>query len=276
MTNVLTPFYELIVWPKQALPASEIDKLMMECRVYQTDESITEDWYIEDKGKTNDGLPFIKWPSIDKYWAKVFKRTTDLGLQMYLTLSKLVKCVIFKAYGNADVERGFSLNALIVTADRSALNALSVSGLRTVQDAVRQTHSGRVTDVKITPMLLVVQQAHLKYQADLELNAKAQQEVQSQQAAKDAAHQARSLKCKELADEEKQLQSEIDAAEKVMSDGNKQLADAIHKKDTSAMSVAQVLLVGAQEKMSKNIAELKAILATREDIEQSRAKKPCH
>jgi len=41
--------------------------------------------------------------------------------------------------------------------------------------------------------------------------------------------------------------------------------------------VAQVLLVSAQEKMTKNgknKAELKAILAAREDIEQSRAKKP--
>jgi len=121
-------------------------------------------------------------------------------------------------------------------------------------------------------MLLAVQQAHSKYKADLVLNAKAQQEVQSQQAAKDAAHQERSLKRKELADREKHLQSEIDAAEKLMSDGNKQLADAIHEKDTSAMSVAQVLLVVAQEKMTKNKAELKAILAAREDIEQSRPK----
>jgi len=80
---------------------------------------------------------------------------------------------------------------------------------------------------------------------------KAQQELQSQQAAKDAAHQEQSLKRKELADRKKQLQSEIDAAEKLMSVGNKLLADAIHKKDTSAMSVAQVLLVSAQEKMTK-------------------------
>jgi len=96
------------------------------------------------------------------------------------------------------------VNALIVTA---------VSGLRTVQDAVRQSQSGRITDVKITrPTLLVVQSAHSKYKADLKL---AQQEVQSQNAAKDAAHQERSLKRKELADREKQLQSEIDAAEKL-------------------------------------------------------------
>jgi len=53
--------------------------------------------------------------------------------------------------------------------------------------------------------LLAVQQAHSKCKADLELNAKAQQKVQSQQAAKDAAHQERSLKCKALADREKQL-----------------------------------------------------------------------
>jgi len=33
------------------------------------------------------------------------------------------------------------------------------------------------------------------------------------------------------------------------------------------MSVAQVLLVGAEKKMTKNKAELKAILSAREDIE---------
>jgi len=100
-------------------------------------------------------------------------------------------------------------------------------------------------------MLLAVQQALLKYKADLELNAKVQHEVQSQQAVKDAAQQERSLKRKELVDREKQLQLEIDAAEKLMSDGNKQLADAVQKKDTNAMSVAQVLLVSAQEKWPK-------------------------
>jgi len=125
-------------------------------------------------------------------------------------------------------------------------------------------------------MLPAVRQAHSKYKTDLELNAKAQQEVQSQQAAKDTAHQEISLKRKELAYGENRLQSEIDAAEKLMSDGNKQLTGAIHKKYTSAMSVAQVLLVGAQEKIIKNKAELKAILAAREDIEQSRAKNPRH
>jgi len=60
-----------------------------------------------------------------------------------------------------------------------------------------------------------------------------------------------------------------------MSDGNRQLSDAIHKKNTCAMSVAHVLLVSAQEKMTKNKAEIKAILAVRVDIEQSRAQKPC-
>jgi len=73
---------------------------------------------------------------------------------------------------------------------------------------VRQSQSGEVTFVKITrPMLLAVQQAHSTYKTDLELNE-------------------RSLKRKELADREKRLQLEIDAAEKLMSDGNTQLADA--------------------------------------------------
>jgi len=161
---------------------------------------------------------YRSWLSIDKYWAKVFKKTTDLGQPMCPTLSKLVKCVIIIAHGNADVERGFSANASIVTPNRSALNASSVSGLWTIQDAVRQSRSGSHRCQNNTSYVAGSSAGTFEIQVRSGIKRPSATKSTSQQAANDAAHQEMSLKHKDLADKENQLQSEIDATEKLMSD----------------------------------------------------------
>ncbi|CAM4981143.1 unnamed protein product, partial [Rotaria socialis] len=48
------------------------------------------------------------------------------------------------SHGNADVERGFSENAALITDDRSSLSDISINGLRATKDAVKFYGQGKV------------------------------------------------------------------------------------------------------------------------------------
>ncbi|CAF4246086.1 unnamed protein product, partial [Adineta steineri] len=59
------------------------------------------------------------------------------GHPKYLTLYKLIKNILIISYGNADVERGFSINQNILTEDCTLLSEKSINGLRTTYDVVK-------------------------------------------------------------------------------------------------------------------------------------------
>ena len=48
----------------------------------------------------------------------------------------LIKSVIILAHGNADVERGFSTNALLATPAKASFSTASIVALRTIKDAL--------------------------------------------------------------------------------------------------------------------------------------------
>ncbi|CAF2091876.1 unnamed protein product [Rotaria magnacalcarata] len=69
-------------------------------------------------------------------------------------------------HGNADVERGFSENAALITDDRSSLTLsdISINGLRATKDAVKFYGQGKVHKVPICKGLLDnVEEAHSRY-----------------------------------------------------------------------------------------------------------------
>jgi len=76
--------------------------------------------------------------------------TTPTGVQQYLTLSKLIKCVLSLSHGNSDVERGFSESKHIVTDERSSLSDVSINGLRATSAGVKFFGSGKTHAVSIS------------------------------------------------------------------------------------------------------------------------------
>ena len=81
-----------------------------------------------------------------------------MGNPKYRFLTRLIKSIIVLAHGNADVERGYSVNALLVSSAKTSLSSASFVALRTMKDAIRTLGSGTVLNVPIThDMLCYVQ-----------------------------------------------------------------------------------------------------------------------
>ncbi len=120
------------------LTDSEIDHLYDEWLTYSM-ETIDEKWIIKNVVKDSTGNDNITYQRIDFYWNNVLSITTTDGRPKYPTLSKLVKNILIISHGNADVERGFSINENIIAPNRSLLSEVSINGLRTTYDAVKCT-----------------------------------------------------------------------------------------------------------------------------------------
>jgi hypothetical protein len=90
-------------------------------------------------------------------------------LKKYSCLGKLVRACLSLSHGNADVERSFSVNKQVVTADRVSLGQETISALRFVKDAVRIQGNGQVSGVPVTHrMLQLARSAYSVYQEQLE------------------------------------------------------------------------------------------------------------
>ncbi len=125
---------------------TDIDNLEGEWILYSI-EKIERSWFIKDEYVDSDGINRIQYHSIDFYWNKIFSILTNTGVPKYPTLAKLVKNVLIISHGNAQVERGFSINSNIITENRSGLSESSINGLRLVYDAVKYFGSGSVHKV---------------------------------------------------------------------------------------------------------------------------------
>jgi hypothetical protein len=92
--------------------------------------------------------------------------TDNRGDSKYPTLAAVVKMALSLSHGQADVERGFSLNKHILN-DRSLLSEKVLCATRTVKEVL--IRHGSVTSVPITPALIAAYRgAHKLYKDDLE------------------------------------------------------------------------------------------------------------
>jgi hypothetical protein len=123
------------------LTDNEIDRLRDEWLAYSI-ENIDEKWIIQKKEQDSFGNDHITYQRIDVYWNYVFSITTTSGRPKYPILSKLIRNVLTVSHGNADVERGFSINQNIVSWNRSLLSEASINGLRTAYDVVKHAGGG--------------------------------------------------------------------------------------------------------------------------------------
>ena len=98
---------------------------------------------------TPKGKNTIHYHDIDFYWNKVLAIVRSDGRPKYPTMSKLIKNILIISHGNADVERGFSINGNILTEERTLLSEKSINGLRSIYDAVDFLGNGLVHKVII-------------------------------------------------------------------------------------------------------------------------------
>jgi len=74
---------------------------------------------------------------VDDYWNKIVQMKAADGNVMFKHHPKIIKPLFSLAHGNADPERGFSVNKRLFTSYRSLLSEASINGLRSIEDAVR-------------------------------------------------------------------------------------------------------------------------------------------
>ena len=112
------------------------------------------------------------------------------------------------SHGQADVERGFSLNKAIIS-DRTALSERALCGLRTVKDVIEQYSS--IVEIPITRGILSAQRnAYQKYKAALDATktAAANEERQAKRE-REIDNRVKELNEKKLKLETSRLQAEM-------------------------------------------------------------------
>ena len=76
----------------------------------------------------NLSIPFLT--KVDHFWREVFSHATSNDTRKYATLTDVLKMALSLPHGNADVERGLSVNNSIVTKERYQLREAAINGLR--------------------------------------------------------------------------------------------------------------------------------------------------
>ena len=226
-------------FPQMIIP-DDIDRISAEWLIYQN-EKIPNEWYENLNG----------YYSIDYYWKNVFTLKTTSGKDKFISLAKLIKCALALSHGNADVERGFSENAFILTNDRTLLSDASINGLRATRDGVKFFGNNKPHEVPITKNLLdCIRDAHSRYSIDLE---KQREELLNKEKMNDDEIQKNNLfieKENNLYDEQKYLHKNLIDIQKLIDEGTERLAKAILTKDFKEIEIAQLLIDGGNKKLA--------------------------
>lgn len=247
------------------LTSEEIDRVGAEWRVYEMAD-IPEDWIKTSTGSSSNILEYVP---IDKYWYHIFSTTTTIGTPQYVTLTKLIKCLLSLSHGNSDVERGFSQNNHLVSNERSSLNESSINGLRATNDGVKFFGGGKVHMVNThliysksyncvykvpttNALISNVQEAHsryVKYNAEQQKLMKTIDAVNGKRAA-EAEHESMEENEIELLNKQKHLQQELVNATKMLEEGSTRLATALSSKAFDDVGTAEVLIAAANAKLT--------------------------
>lgn len=187
------------------------------------------------------------------------------GEEKYKNLAVVVKSCLSLAHGNADVERGFSINNSLVTNNRTCLSETSIIAIRHVKDAVRRY--GSIHDVPITEKLIkYVAKSHSTYMAAKEAERKAADEIKKKRALEEAeqnnAREAKKLKkeaeekIKEINNKIKNFQDNLLSAQNCLAEGNERLQKALKIKDFNEMKIASTMIEAATSKVQETTEQL--------------------
>lgn len=234
-----------------------IDKIVHEWIIYKFDSDVIK---LAEKFCNSD-----RNHRIDHYWKDVLDiKDIVSGEKKFSNLGILVKNCLSLAHGNADVERGFSLNNSIVTVNRASLSQASIIAIRHVKDAVKR--HGDICCIPITDkMLTSITKSHSKYMAAKEAEKKEAEEIKRKRTIEEEeekeAIKAKKLKrekeekIKETEEKIKYLQEDLLSAQNCLTEGNERLQKALKKKDMNDMRIASTLIDAATLKV-KEITKL--------------------
>ena len=219
----------------EIIPEESVDKLTDEWHRYVTDLDILEEWMLADK-------------PVDDYWNHVFNLTNNSGCQRYPFLTMLVKASLTFSHGQASVERGFSVNKRMVTAEKSRMKLDTIRGLRLIKDAVK----GKAAEVCVT-------QEMLQFHKDSYAKYKAQKDAEKMNQEKSLQPKINAQGKQTTEQKLKGLRKDISSAQAIIEEGNERLKTGLKRKSMHDIEAAQALidagnkrLKAAQDEISKN------------------------
>ncbi|CAF0764829.1 unnamed protein product [Adineta ricciae] len=231
---------------------SDIDALENEWLLYSI-EVIDRSWFVKDEYVDLNGNNHVKYHRIDDYWNKVFVILTDKGVPKYPTMTKLIKNALIISHGNADVERGFSINSNIVTENRSSLSESSVNGLRLVHDGVKFFGGGSAHKVVVnTDMINAVKRSSSVYREELMAEKLSIALFNKKNAEKETIQNEKQQHLedeKQLLNKQKNLETQLKEAESLIKEGTNRLEGALKSGVLSEVYAANLLICGGREKL---------------------------
>ena len=109
------------------MPAADIANVPDEWRLYIHDEEIRK---------------LEKGTRVDHKWRDIFQFQRTNGNPRYHVLTRIVKAALVLRHGNADVERGISVNSRIFTAEGNKLSEETIIP-RTLSRFLIHNHTGQ-------------------------------------------------------------------------------------------------------------------------------------
>ena len=98
-------------------------------------------------------LNFISGMRIDHSWRNVFEIRNCIGAIKYPLIEEVVKMSLTVPHGSADVERGFSLSARILSEERASMSERTLNARLNVIHGIKLFENNR-TKVPVTKGLL--------------------------------------------------------------------------------------------------------------------------
>ena len=221
---------------------------------------------------------------IEKYWNAVFQLQSSDGQLRYKLLPAVIKSALTLGQTNAESECSLSVNAAIVTRERTLLSENTIIGLRVVKEAVRffDPVSNQPEKIAITDDLRrFVRNAHAAYKERLERMKRKKDEVQrmkeiSEKAKKEKERLLEKKKSLELTEDnlneqEEKARQKLSVADELLKDATSKLDSALASKpiNTNSITATKMMLETASVKREEAMDELDEIRKRRKSLDKS-------
>ena len=284
-----------------------LDKIRTQYQMYQM-ESIDESFYKQKQenkrthiqktsywkeaygiaGVTDYKCDDSAYKRIDDYWVRISELLDENGKAKYPDLWQLVKCIMLVSHGNADPERGFSINKHMLKIHGFSLAEDTLVAVRFVKDYVIKC-SGSEKVILTKGLMNSCMKARNRY--GIYQDEQKELKRKEEEANEAAAEAAVALEAKKSADKKKEeklqkinqqisiLKSGISVAEQSISDANQELSSMIT--DASKLSKTKLIseVTKSQSKVDMGLKrkqelsqELQEVLSKKKKISDRSAK----
>ena len=271
---------------KKESTVSSIERLTTVLQPAISTSEVIDEWKLF---QVDNELPdYNQQERIEKYWNAVFQLQSSDGQLRYKLLPAVIKSALTLGQTNAESERSLSVNAAIVTQERTLLSENTIIGLRVVKEAVRffdpvsnQPEKSAITD----DLRRFVRNAHAAYKERLERERedeeKKRQEVQimkeiSEKAKKEKERLLEKKKSLELTEDnlneqEEKARQKLSVADELLKDATSKLDSALASKpiNTNSIKAGKMILETASVKREEAMDELDEIRKRRKSLGKS-------